>query len=266
MPTTHAIFGYAFFLAMMVFLESADCRGSTPWASLPRESWVAASTVEGRIVRGQIDARTDATNLWLTVDAAGIHISSRIGLADVVKVEPASPINTICRTNETSPLDNPSAGLWSNRYPITQSPTASSLAIYAYLENWDHDSAPDGLRLVITPRSPRGELVITSGTVSSHLTVYRNRGSHLSNTGRQEEQWSHPLARTDFGPRGAVLDLPFRSIRPADDTSIHQFGTLTVRLTIAGVGALDATLEDVELHPWSITRAYSQKWNRPPWQ
>lgn len=247
-------------LCVAALSTSPGLCGEPTWSEFPPQSVVAVTTREGRVVRGRIDPRSDDRFLWLVAEAEGIVVASRLTDAQIVRVEPSAAPTLPPRWSDTQPHDGSDSpqtlpqAVPAEVVPPADSSRVKSLAVFAHLENWDDDPQPDGLRLYVVPRSDRGELVRTAGTVTARLAVYR--GNWRGSRGRfgNEETWSRPIGRNDFGPHGAVVDLPFRNLQPEQDGEILPLAVLDVRLGVPGQGTFDTRLEDVELRSGAFTR------------
>lgn len=236
----------------LALAAAASQAGETPWSTYPTGSVLAVTTATGRIVRGHLDPRTTREHLWLVANAEGMTVGSRLSVADVVQIDAADPVLLPPRepgaAEEGDRVSSIEGGRrTSARQPSIRRPPVKSLAVFAQLENWDDDPQPDGLRLYIVPRGPRGEMVPTTGALSIQLAVYRGDWRHSRGRYRDEEQWSREISADEFGPHGAVVDLPFAQVSPETDRELHSLGVLRVRMSVAGEGAFDATLHNVEL-------------------
>lgn len=237
-----------------------------PWANLPHPSHLAVATRSGQVLRGTIDPRTTAEYLWLTATAEGMAISSRIPAADIVKIHPADPVKLPQRWMDSQPkaaqpellppaVGRPAEAGASDKDSAQRHPTeVKSIRVFAQLETWNGDPKPDGLRLFVAPRSATGDLVPASGVVTARLVVYRGNWQGSLGGFRQEETWTREISAADFGAHGGIVDLPFRNFRPEFDNELLPLGVLHVRLSVAGQGTFDSTLEDVELRSVAFTR------------
>jgi hypothetical protein len=59
--------------------------------------------------------------------------------------------------------------------------------------------------------------------------------------------WTRTVRAEDFGLNGALIRLPFDGVQPDSDPHLRGYAWATVRLTVAGQGVYEATVEGVEL-------------------
>jgi hypothetical protein len=57
-----------------------------------------------------------------------------------------------------------------------------------------------------------------------------------------------------FGPRGALVRLPFRWPHPEFDSSLSRYALVKLRIGVPGSGVFERTFDGVRLRPWSPTR------------
>lgn len=261
--------------------------------SLAVGTHVAVTIHSGRVLRGRLDARTNAQAIWLVAEAEGMTVGSRIEACDIAKIETSEPVTLppeIMRFDDWryGPSGHRVPGAWGHpglphRHTVPFVPHHSggaaaprglqpvpaprgaergtdasravrSLDVFARAANWNSDPQPDGLRVYVVPRSSHGELVPATGSVSVVLAVYRGDWRSPVDRFLVEERWSQPVTAADFGPHGAVLELPYRRIKPESDRDLLPVGVLSVRLGLPGVGTFDARLDDVELRSLAFTR------------
>jgi hypothetical protein len=244
-------------LVSLVIVSQNSNADEPPWGAFPVGAEMSATLFTGRIVRGTLDSRTTNDLLCLTIDREGMSVSSIMHRDDVSAIElvdlQAKPRlsrvgnvgGPMLAANHGSRSANANSRNGSNR--------AQSLAVFAHVDNWNADPKSDGIRLYLSPKGANGEVLPVLGTVSVQLNVYRGDVRNVAGRLHEEESWSYELSKSDYDQHGAVITLPFRRIQPDSDKDIYTFGTLNVRLKIAGQGVLDATLDDVELRKRSIT-------------
>ena len=120
-----------------------------------------------------------------------------------------------------------------------------SLRLEVEVANWDHDAEPDGLRVLVTPLDYHGYTVPVDASIDFQLLTDRQhaRGGRHVRRRREDvrlEEWSERMWAQDFGPHGAVYELPFRNFTVGTDFEIAPEAVLTARLGVAGSGAFRA--------------------------
>lgn len=234
------IFCFAWVALSLTFIFGACARAAdSPWSSLPVGADVAATTVSGRIIRGAIEARTTNDRLRIVAASEGITIVSELAAADVTNVRPAASVSLPAM--DAQPMESLDVIVNDPR------PSVKSLSVYASVENWDADAQADGLRLHLAPLNARGQLALAGGSLSIELSVRRHDLVTTRETAAGAESWSRQIAVADFGPDGAAIDLPFRSLRRESNPRFLLLGDLKVRLNVAGEGSFDAQQCEIPL-------------------
>ena len=243
-------------LALLCCLATAKPAAAAPWSSFATDTDVAVRTHDGRTLRGRIDPRSSDDTLWLAAEAAGITITSTTPAADVLEVVAAAPVTlpplwTEIIDDRPAPSPSPAGA------PIAANNRVQSLELFAMPANWDADPEIDGLRVWVLPRNAHGEPVAIGGSLRGELLVETGDARPANRHFAVEERWQRELSTTEFGPEGAVLELPFRHLRPEARTEFPPLGVLQMRLMVPGQGAYDAVLSDVllTLPSWNRDRS-----------
>jgi hypothetical protein len=114
--------------------------------------------------------------------------------------------------------------------------------------NWDHDAEPDGLRVLVAPLDYFGYVVPVFASVDFQLLTQPHRppgAQHVRRrrSNQRREEWSRRVRIHDFGPAGAVYELPFRNLSANARFNIGPEALLTARLGVAGSGVFSANRE-----------------------
>jgi hypothetical protein len=228
--------------AIAIVSPTACPSAETTWRSFPIGADVSVVTSTGRIVRGSIDQRSTEDWLWLTAEVEGMTIGSQLDASDVIRIARAKRILLPQNAVETESIAAPAARRFAS--PSTR---VRSLDIFAQLENWDADPAPDGLRLYLMPKGAGGELAATSGSIDATLTAYRVDLVTARTEWLGEESWASEIRSDAFRSQDVCIDLPFRTNPPPSDGNAAAVGEFRVRLNVPGEGSFDAVLHDIEL-------------------
>ncbi len=241
---------------------------------------ISVEVASGRTFGGQLDARTDAVQLWLRsgrgsavllrpiqwdrvvqVHVAGQDLSGEEFQRIVNKVKPEAPApkQTTARQNEIVIKGSTRSGGFLSvtgtppRKPPAR-PRVRSLAVEAVVANWDADVEVDGLLVYVYPLDGTGAVVPARGTLQFDLTGQRDsvfrRWQLFSTLGR----WSRRVRVEDFGVDGAVYRLPFQGVHPEFDLTVAPRGALHARLSLPGQGTFETTESMVRIRPYSAVR------------
>jgi len=260
---------------------------------------VPAITVElasGRSFTADVDPRTDAIRLWLRHSRGTAVILRPIRWQRVVCVKVGEetlsgeefrevivqPRELVPRGDEVEvgrsgfirvhagpPTDShaaesPASAGWSGAMAATGGgPRAAiavrSLAIDAWVANWDADVEVDGLVVEVHPLGANQAPVPVRGTLGVTLMGWRSATANSKQYSARLGRWSHLVGPTDFGPSGAVYRLPFQSAHPEYNLQWAPYGAVHARLSVPGGGVFEATQSDVRIRPYSAARDYLQQ-------
>lgn len=264
-------------------LITAVCGGGV-WAESapPLSQELSVQLVDGRILRGVVDRRSDDHHLRLTLLEPGLTITSHFPWSQVVGASVgklvldaeelraafakspngagAKPTDGNAAPDETAapaatlPPPEPCPDCQVGGPPLLPDPrVVRSLRIEVHLANWDDDVEPDGLRVVASPVDWHGHVVPVRGQVD-----FRLLGQRVQQGGRRVsrqrsfgplENWSRRMLPVDFGPAGVAFELPFRGFHPDRDFQFAPDAVLTARLAVPGNGVFNASAEFVWLRP-----------------
>lgn len=212
---------------------------------------VQVITRDGRMLRGQIDARSTSEILWLSVTQENITIASHLSIEMLASITAAPPIQL--------PYDStPSVVALRPAFPAHQQINSPgrvvSLHTFARSANWDGDAEIDGLELYLLPLDQFGRQVPATGLVSAELTVYRG-DARLQDGAVERHSWTIPVTvDTPISEAASLVRLPFRDLQPEHELDLQPFGDLHVRFAVSGQRVVESTISGIELCPFSPTQ------------
>ena len=134
-----------------------------------------------------------------------------------------------------------------------------SLAVDAWVANWDDDVEVDGLVVQVIPQDDYGSMVPVRGVLEVNLLGERRGALKHRQSFVGLGRWTRRVRHDDFGPSGAVYRLPFQAVHPEFDLSKEPYGAVHVRLTVPGHGVFDATADMVRIRPYGTVRDHLQQ-------
>jgi hypothetical protein len=239
---------------------------------------VVVHTLSGRVLTGEIDAQSTADELLLRMTAPGIVAMTGVRWTEIVRVEFQEQSYTADAFRPLAErLKSPLPKDFFVKTPAEQLAEAEraaaaarenaidrrvrSLAIDAYLANWDQDAEVDGLELRIYPLNADRNIVPVNGIVTTELIGQRYLPEQLFEPIREPvsliEKWTSRVDASRFNTDGTVVRLPFRNNHPEFDLAIRYFGQVNAKLNIRGQGTYDATVP-VTLRTFSPLREQLQ--------
>ncbi len=233
---------------------------------------VVIQLVNGRLLTGEVNSRTDKSDLWLHSAEPSIVVLSSVPWSDVAAARIGQQtLSTVglreALTQLKSPI--PVAIFRQSTTPEAQVPAhvqrVSSFEILAKLGNWDRDVEPDGLEVRVNPMTADGNTAAVDGMIKLRLVGRRvasferlesqsafgfrtDSGSPREyaprmNNARYIElgQWNERIRSRDATSSGYLLRLPFRTVHPEYDLDIALDGQLDAHLSVQGQPILEAT-------------------------
>ena len=214
---------------------------------------VEVNTLDGRVIAGAIDSRTDDNQLWLRYEAEGIVLTSGMAWAEIhsARIDGQSATLDVLRTYaENSVTPGPAAFLWEvgpplpphTELPRHRQPRVASIDAEARLANLDFTAERDGFELALAVVDEAGQEVPVRGSLLVRLQGEKN----MHHTGRIRvenlQQWNLSVEPHDFVDGVALYPLPFREIGIQFDDQIRPDAQLYVRLGVFGQGNYSATV------------------------
>jgi hypothetical protein len=209
---------------------------------------------DGRVLQGEVDARTNKQLLWLRLGSPQVVVCSSIqwdrvlsarykdrllsaaelaGLAEGLKSEPAEEMPS---TYAAGQIDT------ARREPLPARSKVCSLAIEAAVANWDGDVETDGLQIRVLPLAADGSITAVDGMISIRLIGQRVRGRAGQEVFEELGRWTQRIRRSDCGPWGAVYQLAFWKVHPDFDLEYAADGLVHGQLGVPGQGNFEASV------------------------
>ena len=230
----------------------------------------------GRVFEGWVDARSDASTLWLrhrlgatviwrsipwrrieTVNGPKGPLSRKATLALATEAEdfPWEAEREVVRTRQS--MAESAAATLASSAPVRQ------IDFSARLADNGPGARPDSLILDLFLLDAAGGAVAASGTVEvTWVARYDGKRSREGRSVRTIGRWSRPFT-TDGTGRGARIRLPLRSTSASTDRRWAPTGLVSIRVVVPGHGTFTASRDFVRTRPPSPTRdAYHQETGR----
>ena len=235
---------------------------------------VTVRLASGRSFTAAIDAKTDATTLWLRFDAPGAsllrpvqwsRVSSARGLqGEMTAEELRQRWPAMVSRTDLPEIIPPAVHESSNVVATTQvGPTAtrvSTLLADAYLAHWGPNVEADGILLLLSPLDDNGRLTAVDGTlevelVADYRSYLRPAPIHQREPFNRVGSWTFRLTPADFAEGGSArVRLPFQAIDPQFTPNIDSYGLVTLRLAVPGQGVFATSVGDVRIRPMDNIR------------
>lgn len=221
---------------------------------------IQVETHDGRTLTGEVDSRSDARTLWLRHSEQCIVLTTAIPWQNVVggraqgKSLSASELRrsypdlaTDAPRGLLAEYELPNPGNFLQGPPRTRKRLRPRFQIAtveceAQLANLNRTVDLDGVRLFVTAADIHGTYGPVCGTVTVRLlgqTIDSHTGKDRI---RELERWNRELSYADFAEGVAVVNLPFRHIRPDANPEICTAAMLNVRLGVRGEGNFESTI------------------------
>lgn len=241
----------------------------------------------GRLLAGEVDARTDESELWLRSSEPSIVLSTAIPWTDLKAVQvqnkTISPgdfrqiVRQLVSPSPAVPLRQP-AQLASCSAKRASSPPVRSLEFVASLANSDLDREANGIELRVSPLTATGEAVAVDGMISVQIlgrrVVSNDRLESHSGLGfwsgasavretrtaidphayLEVGAWNERLRKSDLTAGGYyLLRLPFRNVIPERDLDLTLDAQVDAKLSVQGQDIFYAT-SPIQLRKFSRLR------------
>ena len=238
--------------------------------------------VDGRQIAGNVDSRTDLDRLWIGRTECNVELVSGFPWAEISSGEVGSerlnaeelqrwsverhiPQAAKLETTLKQVDKRVEMNVQPNAKPLTAS--VKSLAIRAFVGQWDQDAQSDGLQIFVSPLDKDGRLVPVSGqidfTLISEKEAYGGRPISKSHPKFAPiAQISQKVRASDFANGPAVYHLAFLKQHPDFDPRIATQALLHARLAIPGRGVFEASDAQVSLREYSRFRDQMQLYSR----
>jgi hypothetical protein len=248
------------------------------------EAAVATVLVKsGRTFVGLVDARTDASTLWLRFEHGRSTLWRPIEWHRVVDIaidgeklsgEEFQRVAAKYATDEDpgrrtwpvsdSQIDAATAGE-AEREALAMG-RVRSLSVDVRFANWDADADDDGLAVMIAPLDELGRGVAADGTLTVDLIAMTGKRRPLWPPVAHEpdverpvlESWTVQLSPRDFVDGLATVKLEFTHGDPAANPLVHSLGVVRARFASPGSDVVEAVVDPVRLRPLAKIGAMRQ--------
>jgi hypothetical protein len=224
-------------------------------ASLPAQAVVQVQAVDGRVLRGEIDSKSDTRLLWVRHAEERIVVTTSVAWSAIQSVQlDGAPIEITQLQQQLQQLasEGPKYFLAEHvvkklqvaDYPSKISTRIASIQVDAILVNLDRDVEPDGLQVAVVALNDQGEPLPVRGNLSARLWGQRSKSTRSLLPLKFEElqRWTQSVQREDFVDNVASYALRFRTVRPEFDFELWAGALLNVRLGIHGQGTYEASV------------------------
>ena len=292
-----AHFSTSIFCGLCVALGTAMVPGRQEAAAgQDRQRPVTVEVASGRSFTAEVDPRTDETRLWLRQSRGTVVILRPIRWERVVRAQLGEEAlsgeefrGAIVQSGELMQRGNKveagrsgfirvHAGGSTDSHATESAASARgsaamttagggprvaipvrSLAIDAWVANWDGDVEVDGLAVEVRPLDGNQEVVPVHGTLEVSLMGWRAATANSKQYSARLGRWSQLVGPTDFGLSGAVYRFPFQSAHPEYNLQWAPDGAVHARLSVPGGGVFEVTKSDVRIRPYSAARDHLQQ-------
>jgi hypothetical protein len=235
---------------------------------------LALATLDGRLLRGAIDARTDADRLWVRREEGGVVLASSVAWDEIATAtlsgaeievdalrERRGELASVGPQNLYAEVRMPLSGEPRRRVRGGGTATVRSVEIVdACVVNLDHDVEPDGLAVTIAAVGDGGYRVAVRGSLTARLIGERRPALEAVVDFSELDRWSQPVAPEDFVDGFATYELRFRRAAPEWQFDLLPDALLEVRLGAFGQGNY-ATAAPVVIRPFNPWRDNRQLWD-----
>ena len=129
-----------------------------------------------------------------------------------------------------------------------------SIAVEAYLTNWDADVEVDGIALHLYPLDGAGMLTAANGSLEVTLVGQYSAGYTAGGQFQTVGRWTRSMRAAERCVDGFVFRLPFQAVHPEFERELSKTGLLHVRLSVPGQGVFEASAAALRIRPYSPVR------------
>lgn len=270
---------------LSVPLGLATAPGTGRAAADEHQGPVTVELASGRSLTAEVDPRTDETQLWLRWSHDTITILRPIRWERVVQAQVGGETlskegfrRVVVRPGEPAPsILREHSGRWPDAHATEAAGSApqsaavptkgpgrrdmipvESLAIDAWVANWDGDVEVDGLVVEVRPLDAEGAVVPVHGTLEVSLMGWESGRTGSQQPAVRLGRWTRLIRPDELGPSGATFRFPFQSVHPEFNLEWAPRGAVHARLSAAGRGVFETTESTVRIRPYSAARDYLQ--------
>ncbi|MBP86708.1 MAG: hypothetical protein CMJ64_08330 [Planctomycetaceae bacterium] len=212
---------------------------------------------DGRMLAGEIDLRTNDERFWLRSTGTAFVLATSVAWdnVEVANVEGKQVHRAVLKERadelkskaiEASSVIAPASASESLMHlprPIITRNAASrvqAIDVEARVSNWDRDAVDDGIEVRLHTRNIYGTAVPVSGQLIVEFVGRKRLPLHDAKAFPQLGRWSLRVDADDFGPHGAVYQLPYRHSGRATNLTLNTHGLVTAKLFVFGHGRFEA--------------------------
>ncbi len=142
-------------------------------------------------------------------------------------------------------------------FGLSPLPRVKSIALDAFVANWDNDPEVDGIVAIVSALDAFGGTVPVRGSLNVELISERR--SHLKPQPRRRREtferigsWARQYSPASGGEQ--IFVLPFQAVDPNFDFAVDSVGLVNAKLAAPGHGVYEASVTDVRIRPISSVR------------
>ncbi|MCH2114022.1 MAG: hypothetical protein MK171_03800 [Pirellulales bacterium] len=245
---------------------------------------VEVQTIDGRVLHGEVDSRSNQRLLWIRKTDDHIVLATSVlwsnvssakydgktfearelrqdlkqhtsdGPSMLFKEYVARPMPVI----QNATKDLASHGRQASQHPVLSSRIAS-IRVRAQAVNLDRDVEPDGLEVAVVALNTQGLPLPVRGSLSLRLWGQRSKSYGWPLKSEELQRWTQSVHRDDFAESEAIYALRFRTVRPEFDFELRPYALLNARLSIHGQGNFEASVP-VAVRYFNPVRDYLQQY------
>ncbi len=228
---------------------------------------IEVQTIDGRVLGGMLDARTDGATLWLRREQDAIVLTTSVGWNDVATAtvdgatlsadqlrerrgelaSEGAPLPAIVRPIDMLVGEPPEAP------PLQRVRVRNLEVLDACLVNLDRDVEPDGLQVTIAAIGDDRRPVAVRGSLAARLFGERQPNDKPIDAFSELDRWTQPVKLGDFVDGVATYELRFRGTAPEWQFDLLPDAVLDVRLGAFGHGNYAASVP-VVIRPFNPLR------------
>lgn len=216
---------------------------------------VQVVTFEGRTLAGEIDSRSDDARLWLRMQRGDAVLTSSVAWGDIAAARVGDEAVDAHELKQQRRELATAAPRWmAAAEPTTaaavQPPTIIAQParrvrtveiVSACLANFDRDVEPDGLAIWIAALDDTGAPVAVRGNLTARLYGELRPGSVREVTFGALDEWTRPVAASNFENGVATYELRFRRTAPEWQFELLPDALIEVSLLAFGEGHFSAS-------------------------
>lgn len=237
------------------------------------EDNLRVQTVNGRLLHGTMDVRTDDGMLWIRRTEGNIILTTSVKWSEIESAELAGEAITaekLAEQRKELATAAPVTFLTEFEQPVVQSTpkpaihfqskaSITNIEIEATLANLDRTVESDGLLVALAALDEFRQAHAVRGSLSARLVVER-LDNHTGAVSFEEfGRWTRQVSAHDFHEGVAEFPLRFRRYSPEFDWELCTAALLNVRLSVHGQGNFEASIP-IAIHEFNPIRDEMRNW------